>query len=95
MKPASQRHTDGQGLAITDSGATWRNSPILVPMRKMLQAGLIMVSSVEVFTQGSFRALKWSELKKKKKATENRQNSILKIVFKIDVNIETSNNHFY
>lgn len=94
MKPASQRHTDGQGLAITDSGATWRNSPILVPMRKMLQAGLIMVSSVEVFTQGSFRALKWGELKKKK-ATENRQTSILKIEFKIDVNTETSNNHFY
>ena len=63
-------------------------------MRKMLQAGLIMVSSVEVFIQGSFRALKWSEFKKKK-ATENHQTGILKTVFKIDVNIETSNNHFY
>ena len=88
MKPASQRHTDGQDLAITDSGATWRNSPILAPMRKMLQAGLIMVSSVEVFTQGSFRALKWSELNKKK--TENHQASIFKMVFKIDVETATS-----
>lgn len=78
MKPASQRHTDGQGLAITDSGATWRNSPILVPMRKMLQAGLIMVSSVEVFTQGSFRALKWSELKKKKRQQKTVRIAYLK-----------------
>ena len=55
MKPASQRQTDGQDLAITDRGATWKNSPILVPMRKRLQAGLIMVSSVEVFIiAGSF-----------------------------------------
>jgi hypothetical protein len=66
MKPASQRHTDGQDLATTDRGATWKNSPILVPMRKRLQAGLIMVSSVEVFIiAGSFCYYKRVRNKKK------------------------------